>query len=413
MSKYNKIVTFLVTILSFSFYLGLGSNLQFYQLILYPLTVLIFMINLIKKRSIQKNLSIVFLLLVLILVFFTITTLINKGTISDLLVAFKSLGEPAMVVSLFMFVRKDEELCQNNDIIKWFSKCLITMLIINTTWAFISMRSDVTTINLYFWGGEDSVALRALTNGRYSGIFNQPMEAGTIYSIGLFCWYYLLKIKKQLKIGDFLALMFLTLGGLLSVSKVFLFIGFPMFLLVMLINKTFYRHFIKVLSCTILFAIITLQLLVVWKGGEYLLRFWKPEQNLTRLVTAGRFGENSQQKLLFNSVIEHNYLLGGGYGFSNVYDSLYFYFFSIGGIVGLILLLILYLSFFKQIINQLKNSRNETIILLLLFFFIIMTGFGAPVLVLNRVDIVLWLLITIIYKQNYLNNQLTSRRTNK
>ncbi|MEK2458012.1 hypothetical protein [Tetragenococcus halophilus] len=413
MSKYNKIVTFLVTILSFSFYLGLGSNLQFYQLILYPLTVLIFMINLIKKRSIQKNLGIVFLLLVLILVFFTITTLINKGTISDLLVAFKSLGEPAMVVSLFMFVRKDEELCQNNDIIKWFSKCLITMLIINTTWAFISMISDVTTINLYFWGGEDSVALRALTNGRYSGIFNQPMEAGTIYSIGLFCWYYLLKIKKQLKIGDFLALMFLTLGGLLSVSKVFLVIGFPMFLLVMLINKTFYRHFIKVLSWTILFAIITLQLLVVWKGGEYLLRFWKPGQNLTTLVTAGRFGENSQQKLLFNSVIEHNYLLGGGYGFSNVYDSLYFYFFSIGGIVGLILLLILYLSFFKQIINQLKNSRNETIILLLLFFFIIMAGFGAPVLVLNRVDIVLWLLITIIYKQNYLNNQLTSRRTNK
>lgn len=405
MSKYNKKIVFLLTILSFSFYLGIGSNFQFYQLIFYPLTILMVAANLIKKRPIQKTLGNMFLLLVTILIFFILTTIINNGAVSNLLVAFKSIGEPAMVVSLFMFVRKDEEYCQNNDILSWFSKCLIIMLCINATWAFISMIGDVTFINLYFWGGEDSVALRALTNGRYSGIFNQPMESGAIYSVGLFCWYYLVKLKNQIKMGDLVKLIFLLFGGVLSVSKVFLFIGVPLFLLVMLINKTFYRHFIKILSWSVVSIFLFLQLLVIWKGGDYLARFWAPSQDLTSLVTAGRFGEDSQLATLFKGVSEHNLLIGGGYGFSDVYDSLYFYFFSIGGIIGLIFLGILLLTFFKQIRKQYKRNGNECVVFILLFCLIVAGGVGAPILTLNRVNILLWTLIAIIYKQVYLNNK--------
>ncbi|MCF1613602.1 hypothetical protein LQF59_00815 [Tetragenococcus koreensis] len=406
MSKYNKKVVFLLTILSFSFYLGVGSNFQFYQLIFYPLTILMVVANLIKKRSIQKTLGSVFLLLVMILIFFILTTIINKGTISDLLVAFKSIGEPAMVISLFMFVRQDEEYCQNIDILSWFSKCLIIMLCINATWAFVSMIGDVTFINLYFWGGEDSVALRALTNGRYSGIFNQPMESGTIYSIGLFCWYYLVKLKKQIKMNDLVKLIFLFFGGILSVSKVFLFVGAPLFLLAMLTNKTFYRYFIKVLSWSIATIFLVMQLLVIWKGGNYLARFWAPGQNLASLLTAGRFGEDSQLVTLFKSVSEHNLFIGGGYGFSDVYDSLYFYFFSIGGIIGLAFLLILLLTFYKQISSQYKKKGSEYIVFLLLFCLIVAGGVGAPILTLNRVNILVWIMIAIIYKQAYLNNRL-------
>ncbi|EMF0159430.1 hypothetical protein OPR95_001757, partial [Enterococcus hirae] len=233
-SKYNKFIIVFLTVISFSFYITPTSSFQFYQLFLYPITLSVLLFNLIKKRKIQKNIGNLFLTGLVFIIICLLITAVNSNETANFLRGIKNLGEPLMILSLFMFVRKSDLTNDNSELLSVFSKTLITMLVINSIWIFLTMFRDLSVINIYFWGDGDSVAARALTNGRYSGIFNQPVESGTIYSIGIFCWYYLSRRKNNIKSFDMITLILLIVGGTMSVSKIFLFIGLPIFALLML-----------------------------------------------------------------------------------------------------------------------------------------------------------------------------------
>lgn len=405
-SKYNKFIIVFLTVISFSFYITPTSSFQFYQLFLYPLTLSVLLLNLIKKRKIQKNIGSLFLTGLVFIIICLLITAVNSNETANFLSGIKNLGEPLMILSLFMFVRKSDLNNDNSELLSVFSKTLITMLVINSIWIFLTMFRDLSAINIYFWGDGDSVAARALTNGRYSGMFNQPMESGTIYSIGIFCWYYLSRRENNIKSFDMITLILLIVGGIMSVSKIFLFIGLPIFALLMLQSKVFYKKLFKIAVWGVVLIFLAKKIGDLWSGTNYLLRFFNSSQNLINLVTAGRFGENSQQGELFSGVASHNWLVGGGFGFSEVYDSLYFYFFSVAGAIGFIFLAIIMGNLMNMWLLSMKKSiyKEESIMLGLMIILLLAGGFGAPILTLNRVSLIVWLMIGIIYKEMYLKN---------
>jgi hypothetical protein len=76
-----------------------------------------------------------------------------------------------------------------------------------------------------FWSAGGSgvpVAELAAGSGRYSGIFNQPAEAGVAYSLAAFCLVYLVRSGTSVPRKAWLAAWALIiLGGLLTLSKIF------------------------------------------------------------------------------------------------------------------------------------------------------------------------------------------------
>lgn len=71
----------------------------------------------------------------------------------------------------------------------------------------------------------ESVAQLASQSGRYSGLLNQPSEAGVLYSLGLLSTVWLFA-KRPWALLPLAALI--SLGGFMSVSKIFLFVGVPL-----------------------------------------------------------------------------------------------------------------------------------------------------------------------------------------
>src|SRR5690606_27003034 len=181
---------------------------------------------------------------------------------------------------------------------------------------------------------------------RYTGIFNQPMEAGVMYSIGLLTWLYLIEKVKKIKIIHILPLFLLVISGLLSVSKIFIFGGLALFFVGVFFNKNIYKIIFKLTFITLILGWIAYHFLIKsWSGLNYLLRFFQGNENMIHLLTAGRFGsENSQQSGLFSRVWEQSPLFGFGLGVNEVYDSGFYQVFAVSGIIGFSIFIFLLLK---------------------------------------------------------------------
>ncbi|TFJ71841.1 hypothetical protein [Carnobacterium maltaromaticum] len=403
-SKYNKAIILMLVILSFGFYLKIDSSIQISQLIIYPIAVMMFLLNLINKRRIVKDIFQIFVFWMCWFILILFISIYRNNELTGIFAGIKNMIEPLIVISLFMFYRRDDKLDLNTGMINYYSKILVTMLILNTVYIFASFVIDLDFINLYFWGSTDSVAARAMTNGRYSGIFNQPMESGVAYSLGIFCWQYVNSKTNDFKTKQMLILIILIIGGVMSVSKVFLLIGLPLFFIFFIGNKNFLQFFSKFIIWGTLGVLTFNWISKFWSGTDYLLRFFNSSENIITLLTAGRFGEGSQQSRFFGEVWKTSPILGLGFGGSKVYDSMYFYFFSLGGVISLAMLIVLLCIFVVKMTKFIKLTENslESRLFILLVLLISLGGFGSPILTLNRVGILLWTLLILLCKYFYM-----------
>ena len=238
----------------------------------------------------------------------------------------------------------------------------------------------------------------AMSMGRSTGIFNQPIESGLAYSLGLFLWAYRLRIGARVPMWFYPALVAMLVGGLASLSKVFLLGGLPLFFLYW--NPIRHgRRFLRLPAILILIAatIVVLQIQVDWAGWTRLHTYLSPSKNgsgLIELYTGGRFGgDESYVMNSFKLVWEEAPLHGFGFGLFSRLDNAYLEFWLQGGLVGLAcylaILVILVVSSFS-----LKKHRSEDArLLLVLTFMVVWAGLGAPVLTLNRFSTILWVVV--------------------
>ena len=102
---------------------------------------------------------------------------------------------------------------------------------VNALVALASTRTDLSFFLRPFWaqaGAATTVSESASQQGRFGGVFNQPAEAGTIYGLAALLAVYLYCRRPWILA---IALTSISLGGILSVSKIFIFAGLPLALL--------------------------------------------------------------------------------------------------------------------------------------------------------------------------------------
>lgn len=406
---YYKLPLILI-ICSFGTYISINLGLRVEHLVIYPFISIYLLISILKQRSIIKNQFMIFSVWFLASCFMIIRTIMGDTSgikITRIIAELENFIQPLLIMSFFMFITIKFKKEQAKDRLIKVSKLLIIMLLLNTIWSLMNIFIDFSFINIYFWGGVESVSSRAMTNGRYSGIFNQPMEAGIAYSIGIFAWLYLNENEKMTKFKNIFILFMMIVGGLLTVSKVFLFGGVPLFSIGVLLNKKVWKLLLPFLVFGGMLGYGVYSLLSnTWIGFSYLFRFFGSSENIITLLTAGRFGEQSQQAMLFEKVWKENALFGSGFGLNDVYDSGFFHFFANGGIVGLIfyiLILSVFVILTIEVMIRYKN-QSETKFFIGLSVLILGVSFGAPVLTLNRVSLILWVFIGLLNQYFYFSN---------
>jgi len=378
------------------------------NLIIYPLAIIVLATALLKKEvKINKSVLGIFVIWMLATIFMIVRTFIFGGQLSTyaFLAEIKNLTQPLAIVLLFLVVIISKDREKATEVMRKTSFILIYLLCLNTTWIFLGFFINLDSINQLFWGGEISVAANAVENGRFSGIFNQPIEAGIVYTIGLLVWLYLAE-KKFMKINlkSVIYLLLLFVGGALTVSKVFVIAGVVMFFIGVLSVKIVRRRIIPI---SIIFVLIGypvyIYLTKTWTGLGYLFRFFDvnnyQSQGFLMLITAGRYGsDTSQQSDYFQKIWETAPLLGEGLGSQRTYDSALFHFFSSGGLISLSMYIILLLIIARMVYETYRYTgfNAETKLFLGLFVLIIVGGLGAPILTLNRSSIVIWVFVGLL-----------------
>ena len=305
-------------------------------------------------------------------------------------------------------------LCSQERAIIIFRKAcllLIILLLLNSIIAVSSIFYDISSWVRCFVCAPGTIGLTvwdmAVSMSRYLGIFNQPIESGLTYSLGLFSWVYFTQKSKNISIINYLMLFGLLLGGILSVSKVFIFIGIPLFFIYLILERKF-KYIINwrfIVSSILIIAVIKMTY-KAWEGFSYFTRLFnisgKSISELIQLYTAGRFGTDySLVKYLFIYVWEKSPFYGLGFAAKTTLDNAFLEFFLQGGLVALFGYLFILAVIGLVGLSQYRRNKEGRFVLIL-FIFITISGIGAPVITINRFSTLFWLFLILVFSVIFL-----------
>ncbi|THE11105.1 hypothetical protein E1H99_08860, partial [Enterococcus hirae] len=378
-NSYVERLSCLLCILTFSFYLMPDIKIQFYQIILYPLSFYLIIKAILSNVLIDTRKLIYYYFYFIVFMYIFIITVIHGNTI-NVIPGIKNWIDPILVIIIFNIVldKNNEENFYQTLIFK-IAKIVVFLLSLNTLWSITTMFYDTTFINGFFWGAELASGSKATGMGRYSGVFIQPIEAGVVYSIGLLLFWYLLKKNNKLSLQNFVPFILIISGGLLSVSKVFIFCGLPLFVILILffLNS---KKIIKIMFFVVgAFLILSYIMSIYWNGYDYLLRFFdlKNNNSIIELLTAGRFnGRDSQQFNLIKNFSWSEMIFGRGFGADETYDSIIFYFLSVGGIIVLSLGFCYIMWLLLKAIKKIDFNKDLDVFFLFFTVLIVISSLG-------------------------------------
>lgn len=412
MEKIYRNYPVLLIIAAFGPYVSLSLGIRIENVFVYLCALLFIPIYLMKNPAIDKLLFTLFSIWLSVFIFMVVRTMFDTKDVNwtAVFAEFKNFTQPLAILSVFLAPLYKMDVEKSKKRLLKACNVLIILLCINTLWTLLGFFVDLSAINEYFWRGDDSVAVRAASNGRFSGIFNQPMEAGAAYSIGLLAWLYLVENKiSKVNIYSVILLTLMIVGGLLTVSKIFVIGGLTLFVVSFLINKSIRKQMVKLTVLLLFIGYAPFYYLTsTWGGMDYLLRFFdanSQQQGLVYLLTSGRYGgESSQQLGLFAKVWSANPIYGEGLGSQKVFDSAFFHFFGDGGIIGLFFYALLLISLISVGFTYLKSKKceGERKLYWFITLVVIVGSFGAPMLTLNRSSAILWLFICMLMQHLYL-----------
>ncbi len=128
-------------------------------------------------------------------------------------------------------------------LLRLVSWVMVVCLSVNSVLAVISSYTGLDRLPFLarFWtasGSGESVAELAAGNGRFSGLFNQPAEAGVAYCLAAFCLVYLVSAGSAGSRATWLPCWVLVmLGGLMTQSKIFMVGGLAITVVLVLLAR--------------------------------------------------------------------------------------------------------------------------------------------------------------------------------
>lgn len=282
---------------------------------------------------------------------------------------------------------------------------VLLLLCANAVLAILDTYLDVDSLLSHFIrvaASGSSISSLAASMGRYSGVFGQPFEAGVAYTVGLFAWVYLVIVKGARSIVLRSAVVLIVIGGILTVSKVFVLGGLPLALVYGLWEAA--RVSPGRVGRLLLWGAVpigALTSLTGWTGMGFLLRLFDigrmREAGLMYAYSAGRYGvSGSSAQGLYERTLQNAPLHGFGLGSYTPLDSGWMEYLYQGGLVALLLylgvILILCWSAAHGAAVGLAAGRLQVALCAL----IIGANFGAGALTANRSAILIWVPLVIL-----------------
>ena len=427
--SWTAMIPVFIIVAAFGPYVFSSYGLRTEHLLLYPLLLFAIPVFIMRQRFMQWSrplLGILVLLLGVTLWTLAVSISGDHPTVSSYkyISSIENYIQPAAIIIVVLaFVRYT----LYTDFLCFFQRLcryLILLLCLNSIIACCSIFFDLSNfIRLFTFScfGDLSVSQLASTMGRHSGIFNQPMEAGLTYSLGLLSWGYLKRVSAKTGFTDYLTLFALIVGGALSVSKVFILGGIPLFVLYWNPVRTFKKHLnFRFVLAAIIGCCVILWMVQFWAGWGYFVRLFEitGETNLVVLYTGGRFGiEGISMVDTFARIWQEAPLQGFGFGAVSCFDNGYLEFFLQGGLVALLGYLTLLVIFFWQGFYGLLNGYEEGRLLLAYFVLVMGGSLGAPVITINRFSTIFWVLTTFLFlmlqvrRRDKVKNRIISNQT--
>jgi hypothetical protein len=280
---------------------------------------------------------------------------------------------------------------------------LVVAMCVNGVLAYLSSIRDMTWLLSQFWDSQTSqrsVADQAAEMGRFSGMINQPAEAGTLYGMSVLAAIYLYR-EHALKMG--ISMLLLTIGGVLTISKVFLLVGLPIAAWqAVRVSGPRLRRLVVFLALAIFAAMAARSGLVLsGVGSAYFGRLLHPSggaNDVMDLYTAGRFGSTWALQVVTEAVLNSSPWFGfGARGLAAAYDNAWVEALVIAGVAGAAIytavLTTLALSWLRR---RLTNDAAQSSFAGGLVLLVIGASTGIPALTANRVATVAWLLISFL-----------------
>lgn len=401
-------------------YIMPNAGLRLEHFVIYGslLYVLIFQRQSLRRVIEDKQISSVIVLCLMIAFWILFVSLQNVGwtTPYDMLAGLENFTQPAALLMVLSVSSERVTPAKRIDLLRIGSEAMIAMLSLNSllsmlsvfidTWPFV--QSFVVTAATEIQG--QTTWEQAADMGRLTGIFNQPAEAGMSYSIGLVAWVLLATMQRNgIGIYRWLALLLLLFGGILTVSKTFLFGGIPIafaYLLWTIIVRSDRNIHVSTivggLAMTMLGSALVLEFADSWVGVDLALRFFDfgsyADDGVLSVLTGERFGrEESGVGMLFSTTWLESPILGFGVPMRNMgaLDNGYIEFFYYGGIVALVMYILILWLILARAIEGIKYNPTFGRFLLAIWTLIIGGNIGAPVLTLNRASIFLWITVVL------------------
>jgi hypothetical protein len=278
-------------------------------------------------------------------------------------------------------------------------RIVVWAAVANTAAATLSITMDLTPVLARFWenGSAQAVAERAAQLGRFTGIFNQPAEAGLFYGVALIVALFLYR-EHHVRLA--VVTPVIVAGGVLTVSKVFLLLGLPIALVLLLrIRERRGWRLVGVgaaVSAGSLVAVTWSE--THWTGGTYLARLFVPSAgggSTVDLYTAGRLGGASTLRALVESVLDTAPWFGVGVqGLAVAYDNGWVEALVVGGLAGAVVyslvLAYLFVAWRRTPAGPAADLLGGLAVLLL------GASVGLPALTANRVATIVWILLVLL-----------------
>lgn len=290
------------------------------------------------------------------------------------------------------------------------------LLALNTCLIFIEVFTPFAEIFQKFYVKIDQDGYRVATNsmGRYMGVFNQPLESGFAYSLGLLTWLYnFTKIKTGSKIIQGILLVSIILGGIASISKVFLIGGIGLFTVMFLLVGSLRNRIVLVISILMFLSFIVPIFINDWKGLDIL------EDQFSNItgefsvskVTAGRIGKEDGIYSILMSKDSSIFFLGKGFTLGDLpfFDSEYVQIVYQGGGIALILYFAIFIKLFKKCFVINRKLFSEQILLYAVLLLALFTAFGGPVFLMNRVRVFFFIQLLFLYQLSIMRLKNSSR----
>lgn len=250
-----------------------------------------------------------------------------------------------------------------------------------------------------------TVGLNASVNGRYIGIFYQPAIAGVAYGVALFCSFYICRVctGPWAKLSAISAVI-LSIGGIISISKVFLLGALPIALVVTIVWRMAAR---STATVAVLCGTLTLadgaHLLPSWStGGSMLSQLIHPRGSLLTTFSAGRYGSGSVLSPVASFVLHTSPELGyGAGGLQTAYDSLWIDVLVLAGITGIVVMIgVIGILAVRWLHWRRRLQHPEWILVGAVLALVVGSSFGVPSLVGDRISVMEWLLFGITLTLN-------------